>query len=284
MRNGRVICLLFILAPHLAAAAVDISVDGPSESANGFTAYTVNSPYQARPTQIEVLPPDVMAPGETYPVLYLLPVNDGIMNQWGSGIVEARRHDLANRFKVVCVSPEYDYTPWYGNHPSDPALQQETYLLEVVMPAIEARYPVVPGKGGRILLGFSKSGFGAMAIALRNLDRIGKAAAWDAPLMMTSPFPNEEEMMRVFVSQENFDPYCVPALVEIHASAELQAGPSRLVLVSNGSETGSIPELHALLEGHKMPHRFLVDQRREHTWTSDWLPVVTEMLFAPDHT
>jgi S-formylglutathione hydrolase FrmB len=265
------------------ADAVDISVEGPSESANGFTAYTVNSPYQSRPTQIEVLPPDVMASGETYPVLYLLPVNDGIMNQWGSGIVEARKHDLANRFNVICVSPEYDYTPWYGNHPSDPALQQETYLLDVVMPVIEARYPVVPGKDGRILLGFSKSGFGAIAIALRNLDRIGKAAAWDAPLMMTSPFPNEEEMMRVFVSQANFDPYCVPTLVEKHA-AELQSGPPRFVLVSNGSETGSIVDLHYLLEKHQVPHRFLIDKRREHTWTSDWLPVVTELLFAPDDT
>ncbi|GMV94990.1 MAG: hypothetical protein AMXMBFR82_47680 [Candidatus Hydrogenedentota bacterium] len=266
-----------------ATTASDVSVEGPSESANGFAAYTVNSPYQARSTEIEVLPPDVMVPGETYPVLYLLPVNDGIMNQWGSGIVEARKHDLANRFKVICVSPEYDYTPWYGNHPSDPALQQETYLLEVVMPVIEARYPVVPGRDGRILLGFSKSGFGAIAIALRNLDRIGKAAAWDAPLMMTSPFPNEEEMMRVFVSQENFDPFCVPALVEKHAAA-LRAGPSRFVLVSNGSETGSVPDLHGLLENYGIPHRFLIDQRREHTWTSDWLPVVAELLFALDNT
>ncbi len=46
-----------------AAAAMDITVEGPSESANGFTAYTVNSPYQARPTQIKVLPPDEMIPG-----------------------------------------------------------------------------------------------------------------------------------------------------------------------------------------------------------------------------
>jgi hypothetical protein len=264
-----------------ATTASDISVEGPSESTNGLATYTVNSPYQGRPTQIEVLTPDVMAPGVTYSVLYLLPVNDGIMNQWGSGIVEARRHDLANRFKVICVSPEYDYTPWYGNHPSDPALQQETYLLDVVMPVIEARYPVVPGKDGRILLGFSKSGFGAIAIALRNLYRIGKAAAWDAPLMMTSPFPNEEEMMRVFVSQDNFDPFCVPALVEKHA-AELQSGPPRLVLVSNGSDAGSVVELHQLLESHLVPHRFLFDQRREHTWTSDWLPVVAELLLAPD--
>jgi len=257
-----------------AAEVVEFSVQGPEVNVNGFMTYTVDSPYQGRPTQIEVLPPDLMKPGEQYPVLYLLPVNDGIMNRWGSGIVEARKHNIANRYNVICVSPEYDYTPWYGDHPSDPTLRQESYLLEVVMPLIEERYPVVPGKDGRILLGFSKSGFGAITLALRHLDRIGMAAAWDAPLMMTSPLPGQEEMQRVFATQENFDPYCVPSLVEKHL-ATLQAESPRLVLVANGEGGWSVSELHRFLDEHDVPHRFLVDEEREHTWASDWIVTCT---------
>jgi len=257
-------------------AAVEYSVEGPRKNANGFMTYFVTSPYQGRATQIEVLPPDCMQPGDKYPVLYLLPVNDGIMNQWGSGIVEAQRHDIHNRFHVICVAPEYDYTPWYGNHPTDPTLQQESYLLQTVMPLIEERYPVIEGKQGRILLGFSKSGFGAITIMLRNLDRIGMAAAWDTHLLMTGPLPGEEEMQRVFATQENFNQYCVPTLVDKH-QATLQAGPPRLVLVANGNDAGS---LHPLLEERVVPHRYLVDKKREHTWTSQWLPVVAELLFA----
>ena len=274
---------VFTVAPSAirAAGAVEYSVEGPVKNANGFTTYTVNSPYQGRATQIEVLPPDSTKPGALYPVLYLLPVNDGIMNQWGSGIVEARRHDIHNRFSVICVSPEYDYTPWYGDHPSDPTLRQESYLLDVVMPLIEERYPVIPGKDGRLLLGFSKSGFGAITIALRNLDTIGKAAAWDAPLMMRIPLQDQEEMLHVFATQESFDPYCVPSLVERHL-ATLQAGPPRLVLVSNGNGGGSVSELHTFLAERGVPHRFFIDEKREHTWTSDWLPVVAGLIFERD--
>jgi len=60
-------------------------------------------------------------------------------------IVEARRHDIHNRFNVICVSPEYDYTPWYGDHPTDLALAQESYLIKAVIPMIEERFPVIEG-------------------------------------------------------------------------------------------------------------------------------------------
>jgi len=258
-------------------AGVEVTVAGSKENANGFLSYTVTCPYEGRPTQVEVLPPDDMTVGKLYPVLYLLPVNDGITGPWGSGIVEAKRHDIHNRFQVICVAPEYDYTPWFGDHPKERALRQESYLLEVVMPLIEERYPVIKGKKGRFLLGFSKSGFGAMTIALRNLERIGGAAAWDAPLMMRSPLPPEEEMQRVFASQENFNAYCIPALVDKHLEA-LRAVPPRLALVSNGTDQGSVVELHKLLESRGVPHRFAVDEKREHTWTSQWLPMVAQLL------
>lgn len=255
-----------------------ITVSGPFESENGFTAYTLTSPYQGRSTTIEVLTPDHMIVGQRFPVLYLLPVNDGIMNQWGSGIVEARRHDIANQFGVICVSPEYDYTPWYGDHPTNPALAQESYLLKAVIPMIEERFPVLAGPKARILLGFSKSGFGALSIALRNPEFIGAAAAWDAPVMMRAYFPGEEEMVKVFATNENFGRYAIPDLVESHLKV-LQDGTPRLVLVSNANPKDSLSALHTLLEEKGIPHIYSVDSRREHTWTSGWLPVVTELLF-----
>ena len=270
-----------VLGSGAFAQPVPITIQGPEKNDNGFSTFTLNSPYQGRPTEIEVLTPDVMEVGQRYPVLYLLPVNDGIMNIWGSGTVEARRNDIANKYHVICVSPEYDYTPWYGDNPTDPKLAQESYLLKAVIPMLEERFPVIPGKEGRILLGFSKSGFGALTIALRHLDFIGKAAAWDAPVTMKEYFPGEEEMVRVFETQENFAPYCIPALVEKHVEA-LRNGPPRLVLVSNANPKDSSTKLHALLESKGIPHRYAVDIHRKHAWTSGWLPVVANLLFAPE--
>ena len=216
-----------------------------------------------------------------YPVLYLLPVNDGVIGPWGSGIIEAKRNDIANRFNTICVSPEYDYTPWYGDHPTDPTLAQESYLIKAVIPMIEARFPVIKGPQGRILLGFSKSGFGAISIALRHLDIIGKAVAWDAPLTMKSYFQNEEEMVRVFQTGENFDNYCIPTLIERQCGVLQNCSP-RFFLLSNANPTDSITDLHELLKEKDIPHRYAVDAKRKHTWTSGWLPVAVNLLFSED--
>ena len=276
------IILHAVLLCAVGAETAGVVVSGPEQGENGFPTYTLNSPYQSRPTAVEVLTPDGMAAGKLYPVLYLLPVNDGIMNQWGSGIVEARRHDLANRHQVICVSPEYDYTPWYGDHPSEPALAQESYLIRAVIPMIEERFPVVKGPTGRALLGFSKSGFGAISIALKNPGFIGSAAAWDAPLTMRSYFPGEDAMVRVFETEANFGRYCIPALVEKHV-ARLRNGTPSITLVSNANPEDSVSTLHALLEEKEVPHRYAVDSKRDHTWTSGWLPVVTDPAILGGH-
>ena len=268
-----------VLCQVVSGQSVELRVSGPEKNANGFATYTLQSPYQGRATSVEVLTPDAMEGGARYPVVYLLPVNDGIMNQWGSGIVEARRHGLHNRFQVICVSPEYDYTPWYGDHPTEPALAQESYLFKAVIPMVEERLPALAAPEGRILLGFSKSGFGAVSLALRHPDVIGRAAAWDAPLMMTDYFADEVEMVRVFENSANFATYCIPTLIEDHV-ATLRQGKPQLVLVSNANEKDSVTALHMLLDEKGVKHRYLVDSRREHTWTSGWLPVVAELLLA----
>jgi len=256
-------------------------VEGPEVGDDGIINYTVTSPYQTRPTTVEVLLPDNAPEGGPYPALYILPVNDGLDGAWGSGIQEAKRHNIHNLYKVICVSPEYDYTPWYGDHPTDPALAQESYLLNVVIPVVEQHFPVLKGRDGRLLFGFSKSGFGAITILLRNLDAIGKAAAWDAPVMMKSILPKQEEMNVVFVNQDNFDKYCIPELAARRA-AVLKDDVPRIVLVSNGDPNASLSALHNLLDAHKIPHRYQVDEKRKHDWRTGWFPVAARLLFAPE--
>lgn len=273
--------LVFVARAPAAGQMGALMVEGPERSINGFSSYKLNSPYQGRTTCVEVLTPDEIDATMRYPVLYLLPVNDGVVGQWGNGLVEAKHHDIANRFSLICVSPEYDYTPWYGDHPTERALAQESYLIKAVIPMIEARFPVLDGPQGRILLGFSKSGFGAVSITLRHLDIIGKAVAWDAPLTMKSYFPNEEEMVRVFQTQENFDNYRIPTLIERQHEILQNASP-RLFLLSNANPTDSIAALHELLKKKGIPHRYAVDAKREHTWTSGWLPVAVNLLFSGD--
>src|SRR5437773_1672793 len=84
-----------------------------------------------------------------------------------------------NGFLVHDVRSDYQAGP--------PKIRQETYFVKVVVPFVEKQYPAQAEPGGRLLVGFSKSGWGAYSLLLRHPDVFGKAAAWDAPLTMTRP-------------------------------------------------------------------------------------------------
>ena len=274
---GLTLCL-FTFDCAISGTGAGIHVDGPGVNADGVTTYTVTSPYQNRPTAVEVLQPNDMREDKQYPVLYILPVNDGVEGPWGSGIQEARRHDIPNTYHVICVAPEYDYTPWFGDHSSDLTLKQESYLLKVVIPLIEERYPTMNRKEGRLLLGFSKSGFGAITLLLRHLDFIGKAAAWDAPFTSKTILKDEEEMVHVFATEENYRGYYIPGLIEIHADA-LRNGPPRITLVNNSLRAGPVAQVHDMLTALRIPHQYAEDVKRDHNWTSGWFPVAVRLLF-----
>ena len=64
-----------------------------------------------------------------------------------------------------------------------------------------------PLDGNRLLLGFSTSGYGAFSLFLRHPGLFAKAAAWDAPLGMTTH--NRYGAAETYGTQENFNKYSV---------------------------------------------------------------------------
>ena len=130
--------------------------------------------------------------------------------------------NLANALHAIFVAPTFSHLPWYADHPTERDIRQETYFLNVVVPLIERRYPARAERAGRLLLGFSKSGWGAWSLLLRHSDLFGKAAAWDAPLMMDQP--GRYGSGAVFGTQSNFHKYQITKLLE-HRAGELQGKP-----------------------------------------------------------
>ena len=119
-----------------------------------------------------------------YPVIYVLPVEAGTENRYGDGLLEAKKLDLHNKHGVIFVAPTFSHLPWYADHPTDKTIRQESHFIKVVVPFVEKTYPLLANADGRLLLGFSKSGWGAWSLLLRHPDLFGRAAAWDAPMMM----------------------------------------------------------------------------------------------------
>ena len=243
---------------------------------HGILIHEVTSPFQAASTRIRVLLPDKLDRSKLYLVVYVLPVEKLDENRYGDGLLEVRRLDLHNQYQAIFVAPTFSHLPWYADHPTRPEIRQETYLLQVVLPFIEKTYPARAAAAGRLLLGFSKSGWGALSLLLRHGDAFGKAAAWDAPLMKDKP--NQFGMADIFGTQENFSKYQISTLLEKQA-AHFQHG-KRLILLGYGSFRKQHEDLHALMERLKIDHEYQDGPERKHIWESGWLPEAVRLLLS----
>jgi S-formylglutathione hydrolase FrmB len=258
------------------AAEPMIKVGEARKNDQGLLIHDLQSPFQEGTTQFGVLLPDKREANKRYPVVYVLPVEAGQGGQFGNGMSEVKKHNLHNKHQAIFVAPTFSAIPWYADHPENPRIRQESYFLEVVLPAVEKHYPVQTEISGRLLLGFSKSGWGAFSLLLRNPKLFGKAAAWDAPMLMEAP--NKYEMDRIFATQKNFEQYQITKLLEGRA-AEL-GKQKRLILLGYGNFRSHHQSLHALMTKLKIEHEYRDGPERTHDWHSGWVPEAVGLLFS----
>ena len=272
----RIVLMVALLAAHTVRADEAVTVSEAKKDDKGILVHEVRSPYQARATLIRVLPPDKPETGKTYPAVYVLPVEAGTEARYGDGLKEVRALDLPNKLGAVFVAPTFAHLPWYADHPTDPGVRQESYLLKVVVPFVDKTYPVRAEAGGRLLLGFSKSGWGAWSRLLRHPDVFGKAAAWDAPLMLDKP--GRYGSGDIFGTEANFGGYRVSKLLEDRADKLRK--DKRLILLGYGNFRAEHEKAHALLDKLKVPHEYRDGPARKHDWHSGWVKEAVELLLA----
>ncbi|MFO0821666.1 MAG: alpha/beta hydrolase-fold protein [Gemmataceae bacterium] len=266
--------LASLLAALLPFASDDVNISEAKKDADGFLVHVVKSPYQAGDTRIRVLLPEKLDKEKRYPVVYVLPVEAKSESRFGDGLAEVKKLDLANKHKAIFVAPTFSHLPWYADHPTKPEIRQETYFLKVVLPHIEKTYPVKAEAAGRLLLGFSKSGWGAFSLLLRNPTTFGKAVSWDSPLMMDAP--GKYGSGDIFSTAENFAGYRVSKLLE--AQGPKLGKEPRLILLGYGNFQAEVQQAHALMEKAKVPHVYRDGPSRKHDWHSGWVTEAAEVL------
>lgn len=239
--------------------------------------HTLRSPRQAGETTVRVF-----LPGNSYSpapprLLLVLPVEAGTENRWGDPAAEVRRIDLATRYQLVVAIPTFSALPWYADHPTDKRLQQESYLLDDVLPLIDRHHGTQSSAGTTMVVGFSKSGWGAWSLLLRHPSIFARAAAWDAPLMQRKP--DQYGMGPIFGNQANFNRYLVSDLVK--RQAKLLRGHKRLVLTGYfQSFRAHHVAMHRLLTELEVPHTYRDGPKRDHHWESGWLEEAVGLLVS----
>lgn len=243
-----------------------------------LVTHTPNSPYQLGDPPVHVLISDGAGPETITRVLYVLPVETLDRAECGNALQEVAKLAELNRPDVLCVKPTFSHAPWYADHPREGSIRQESHLLKVVLPFIEQTYLAAASgpRTRRLLLGFSKSGWGAYSLLLRHPDVFQKAAVFDAPLAWESP--NRYGMAEVFGTQENMNRYCiVDLLAQAKALAEQEP---RLALYGYSDFRGQHQFLHYHMLRLGIPHLYQDGPRREHRWDSGWLPPAVGFLLS----
>jgi len=255
-----------------------VSVTEGKPDGDGFHIHEVKSPYQVGTTRIRVLLPEKSETEKNFPVVYVLPVEAGAESRYGDGLTEVKKLDLHNKLGAVFVAPTFSHLPWYADHPTRTDIRQETYILKVVVPFIDKTYPVRAKASGRLLLGFSKSGWGSYSLLLRHPEVFGKAAAWDAPLMMDKP--GKYGSGDIFGTQENFECYRITTLLA--DKAEQFRKDKRLILLGYGNFRNDHQKAHELMDKLKVAHVYRDDPARKHDWHSGWVSEAVGLLLVED--
>ena len=255
--------------------------------------YSVESPYQTGTNHVHVLLPGLLEAHRNYRVLYVLPVGGDALGPdeakltWGTGVhailgnfkstkFTAIYENQARKYHLICVFPDFATCPWFGDNLVDPKKRHESYLLQVVLPFIERTYPTITVPQGRFLIGFSKSGFGALGLHVRHPDIFGGSLSWDAPLM--EKWPGRFGINEHFGSEDAFSGWYMPTVLEKQASLLKQ--DHIIVLAGYDLFQKPMDEAHALLSRVGIPHQYLNGPSRPHHWYSGWVPKALAALMS----
>jgi hypothetical protein len=273
-----VLILLVITArPGQAQVSPSMTVGTPTVDQNGVQYYPVTSVYQGGQTQtIRVLAPTSPAAGTTPSVLYVLPVDTGVdtlSSTYSDGLEELRLLNIPNRFNMTLIAPSFNYEPWYGDNVADADFRMESFLIDDLIPFGDTFLP----RGSvplRYLVGFSKSGNGALFLILRHPGVFNAAAAWDSPAQLsdinTSGISAPDALPMNFGIQANFNLYNIPSLVLSNADPFLQH--NRLWISGDQAAwTADMDELNGQLTTASIPHTWVAGGQRVHSWDSGWL-------------
>jgi S-formylglutathione hydrolase FrmB len=134
---------------------------------------------------------------------------------------------------------------------------------------------------GRLLIGFSKSGWGALALVLRHPDAFYRAAAWDSGIRVdTGPIEESERAERIhreWGSVENFEANRLSNLIKTRGK-DLGDKSRLFYFNTEGKRAAGGVEIHRLLVENEIPHHYVMEPHRTHAWDSGWIPEAMAFL------
>jgi len=142
-------------------AALSSVKPAPRVSTVQFHSQLINAtlPYNV------ILPVDYDSSTTTrYPVLYLL---HGLSGHYSDWVTRTNLADYAAEYRMIIVTPEGSNS-WYTDSEQAPNERYETYIIDELIPDVDARYRTIRTRLGRGIAGLSMGGYGAFKFGLKH--------------------------------------------------------------------------------------------------------------------
>ena len=248
---------------------------------NGVQLYSVTwDTLGLQPFAVRVLAPDHPSTNYEHNFLFALPVEAGLtQSTYGSGLDELRLLDVENQYNATIIEPIFPIDSWYANSATDETINFETFTATLLTAWVDSNL-AISGTEKNLLIGFSKSGYGALDLLFKHPTVFDAAAAWDFPADMAAydefgssssvnygtdtNFQNNYQMTGSFI-----DTWKVPFTTE-----------DRILISEGPFFQAGVADLNALLTSHGIEHALLTQTLDAHSWSGGWLPDVVAGLYG----
>ena len=150
--------------------------------ATGAQVYDVTwSNSGLQPFAVRVLTPQHPSTDYPHSFLYDLPVEAGLaQSTYGSGLDELQKLDVEDQYNATIIEPIFPINSWYADNPNDPTINYETFMADILPQWVDSNFSTT-GTEKNLLVGFSKSGYGALDLELKHPSVFSAVAAFDFP-------------------------------------------------------------------------------------------------------
>jgi S-formylglutathione hydrolase FrmB len=170
------------------AQADPAKITGEQKIGDRTITLTIATDAFAAPTQVDVILPTGYDanPDKRWPVTY---VTAGTMNNYNSFRTVVGGVKLSADYPSIIVSPDGNsgyWSDWYNSGAFGPP-KYETFVIDQLLPLVDARLRTIADRAHRLILGISMGGYGAMMLAARHPDLFAAAASLSGAVDSNNP-------------------------------------------------------------------------------------------------
>lgn len=204
--------------------------------------------------KVTVITPDSSIADEKFPTVYLLNGFSGNHTSWYG--LQPALTDLADNYGMVLVMPD-GQDSWYWDSPIRQDIKMESFIIDELVPYIDANYPTVQQPSHRAITGLSMGGHGALWLAIRHPETFGNVGSTSGGVDIR-PFPNNWKMKQWLgeedSNKENWEEHTVINLVPALKPGQLN------IIFDCGTEDFFYQvneNLHTALLAANIPHDYI---------------------------